>query len=332
MNILPIRYNFNTSNSNNLVAENRIVLPRYNKTFMQDTVSFGGANLAPFRDGLAINKESERALKDFLYMLKHELKSLIENRKNPEGPIAMGEIGIHGRVKAPYNLLVKANSRDKNKKREIRNIGDIIATRIVLRDSSQKSFDDMFKIFGKLVKQGKLYITEIENYRSSPKKSYISQKTMEQIEESCLKAGLKPKIISEAKDSGYSAVHMNVKLPNGQIAEIQIMGRDVEAFKEIEDLFYKRFCSKPKPLAQEYKVLEKTIDSNIKNMSEFQKETFRHYIADGYDYAKEIPPESTKADYDTNKFLPYPYSLPAELNFAYLYKMKEAADYVAKIM
>ena len=304
--------------------------PKMRQQLTKDTVSFTSG--VPYGVGLAINKESEKALKDFMNMLKHELKPLIETKLNPNGPIATGHRGIKGRVKAPYNTLVKAEDRKKKKKNEIKNIGDIIAMRIVLRDSSQKSFDEIFKVFGRLVKQGKFNVTEVESYRPTPKKSYIAQTTLDKFEDTCLRAGLKPKITSAAKDSGYSAVHLNVKLPNGQIAEIQMMGIDVEAFKEVEDLFYKRFCDKPKPLADKYKLIQETMDENIRKMTEFQKETMRHYIYDGYDYAKEIPPSATHPDYDINRFLPYPYSLPQELNFANLYRMKEAADLVAKIM
>jgi len=54
--------------------------------------------------------------------------------------------------------------------------------------------------------------------------------------------------------TGYPAIHLGIMTPEGYKAELQIMGCNVEALKEIEDIYYKAKCGKhiPDELAERF--------------------------------------------------------------------------------
>lgn len=281
-----------------------------------------------------INNESQQPYNKFLNNLKMGLKNAVESPTHPDNPILPGRAGIYGRVKRPTSIREKVPPRNLSKKQEVFQMGDIIATRVVLKSTSRKDFDIVFKELGKMVLSGKLNILEVENYRLTPEESYVSQKTLNAFERACRKAGQHPKFSNEPKKSGYTAVHMTVKLPDNKYTEIQIMGRDMEKVKDLEDFYYKK--SQNKTLDDQYRPIDdmcKAIlgradkEGNFEKLDKFQNETLQRYINDSYKHAREIPPKSSKKrDLGKNYFLPIPYSLPQELGFANLYEMKEQCE------
>lgn len=278
-----------------------------------------------------INEESQKAMKKFVNTLRIGLKNVVESDKNPNLPILRGKAGIHGRVKKAASIMQKVPPRGLKTKDEIFKMGDVIGARIILKDSSRKSFDMVFKELGKMVTAGQLNILEVENYRLTPNESYVSQKTLDNFELACAKAGQSPKITSSAIKSGYTAIHLTVKLPDGEYAEIQIMGRDMEKVKDIEDFYYKRRCEKP--IDAKYKPVDDMFDAvlgkKMEKLDDFQKETLDRYIQDSYRHARELPPrDARKAGVGKDYFIPIPYSLPPELSFENLYKLKERCDNV----
>lgn len=278
-----------------------------------------------------ISKESEVAKNKFVNTLKVGLKNVTENDQNPDRPILRGIAGIHGRVKQSTSIMQKVPPRDLRTKNEILKMGDVIGARIILRDSSRKSFDSVFKELGKMVVAGQLNVLEVENYRLTPAESYISQKTLDNFERACAKAGQAPKISSSAIKSGYTAVHLTVKLPDGEYAEIQIMGRDMEKVKDLEDFYYKKRCNKP--IAPKYKPIEDMFNAvmgkKCEKLDDFQKETLDRYIQDSYTHARTIPPQSARRRMGKDYFLPIPYFLPADLSFENLQKLKEQCDRIS---
>lgn len=278
-----------------------------------------------------INKESEAAKNKFLNTLKVGLKNVTENDQNPDRPILRGKLGIYGRVKQSTSIMQKVPPRELRTKDEILKMGDVIGARIILKDSSRKSFDAVFTELGKMVMAGQLNVLEVENYRMRPEESYISQRTLDKFEKACAKAGQTPKISSSAIKSGYTAIHLTVKLPEGQYAEVQIMGRDMERIKELEDFFYKKRCNKPIP--PKYKPIEDVFDAVMgkkgEKLDNFQKETLDRYIQDSYAHARTIPPMSARRrSLGKDYFLQIPYTLPSELSFENLQKIKDQCDRV----
>ena len=111
-----------------------------------------------------INKESEAAKNKFLNTLKVGLKNVTENDQNPDRPILRGKLGIYGRVKQSTSIMQKVPPRELRTKDEILKMGDVIGARIILKDSSRKSFDAVFTELGKMAMAGQLNVLEVENY------------------------------------------------------------------------------------------------------------------------------------------------------------------------
>jgi len=155
-------------------------------------------------------------------------------------------------------------------------IGDIPRARIVLRDGSKDSVKEVLEALSEGVRDGKLVFTEIENYRpivpevpSEMIKRFqkdlgveLDKKNIQKIisdpdyfayprsvdlakfKQVCQKRYRDIEVKDRDLPTGYPAIHLAVKLPNGYTGEIQIIGRDVEALKEIEDFYYKAKCKK----------------------------------------------------------------------------------------
>lgn len=156
-------------------------------------------------------------------------------------------------------------------------IDDIIGARIVLRDSSKKSVKKVLQILGQMVKDGRFKVKEVESFfpviDSVPEwvqKGYQKDLGIK-LDEKKLKTMTRPDFFNYADSSdfaefgricrstnpdadikggrdlpnGYQAIHVNIILPDGSKGEIQIMGRDIEKFKDLlEDAVYKKKCKK----------------------------------------------------------------------------------------
>lgn len=310
----------------------------YSKAKDLDSADMSGK--IPYRMGMDINKDCQDDLVKLMADLKKGLKNITESDTNPDLPVLRGQFGIHGRVKKPESILQKVPPRKLRQKKEVLKMGDVIGVRIVLKSSSQKDFALVFRELGKMVSSGKLRVLEVENYRMSPKESYVSKRTLDAFELVCHKANQYPEISSKTRESGYTAIHMTVDLGNGKLGEIQLMGRDMERVKDIEDFFYKKrsskdFDAKYKPIEDMMnRVMGKTKKDketgkiSYEKLDDFQVATLDRYIRDSYAHAREIPPRHPKrVDAGKGYFLPIPYSLPQELDFDNLQKMKDICDY-----
>lgn len=185
----------------------------------------------------------------------------------------LNAIGFKAKEKARLNgnETFFATKQDANNM-----LGDVIAGRIVLRDSSKKSVKKVLQILEQIVKEGKFKISEIENYHpvlSSvpvPFQQALRKDLGIKLDEKMIKDMTKPDYFSYAdpKDirslaeaarstypdlvvkagqdlpNGYQAMHVSIILPDGSKAELQIIGRDVEVLKSIEDYVYKAKCHK----------------------------------------------------------------------------------------
>lgn len=308
------------------------------KALDRDTVSFSGGEKVltkrtkdiSIKLARSVNEEVRNDGKQFLLTLRKCLKGVVESDANPNNPIMAGNAGIKGRVKTPDSIIEKALSRDLRTKNELKNMGDTIGYRITLRSGTHEDMDKVFKELEKMVKNGQMKIREIENYRLEDQFSYVSDRTLKRVEKTCHEFGTYPKIKTQAIPTGYTAVHVGVELPHGgQIAEIQIMGRDVERVKDLEDFYYKRRCQKH--LAPKYAEIEKLIDKEMAKFDALQKQTLDRYIKDSYLHAREIAPRPSKKKDSLKDFLPIPYFMPEKLGFANLQTMKDACDNAEKL-
>lgn len=337
LSITPLSFRNNYVNNRKNVnrnlnyVSNDINAPKLN-SLSHDTVSFGsGAKELGQRTkeisyslGKEIYAELNPMVKPFENQLKNHLKGLIANDAHPDNPIA----SIKGRAKSPLSLIEKALTRGFTTKNGIKQMGDAVGFRISLRSSSQKDFDKVLTGLGKMVKSGLFEVLEMENYRLTRNQSYVSSKTLDKFEQICQAKGQYPTRTGKAIPNGYTAFHLNIKFPNGQVSELQIMGRDLERVKDLEDFYYKLRCNKE--FSPKYKPIYDIMTSKISKLDDFQKETLRRYIKDSYIHARELPARSSKHKLNSKDFLPIPYTLPEELGFSKLQEMKDMCDSAAK--
>lgn len=289
-------------------------------------------NGVSFQDIRDIAQSFEQPLGKFIRELKAAMKDLIATDAKPNNPIMPGVRGIKGRVKKPASIAEKANSRKLFTIEEIEKMGDVGGARIVMRSATQDDIALVFEALGSMVKKG-AKIKEVENYRLNPNDSYVSQKTLEDFETLCQKHGQYPEVKNKPLPNSYTAIHVTVELSDGKLIELQIMGRDMEQVKEVEDFFYKWRCGEGnKKFDSKYKPIQAVFERFMPTLDDFQKETLTRYIKDSYEHALAMPATSAKRrpNYEKDYFLPFPYSLPQELSYVNLHRMMEECNVATK--
>ena len=214
---------------------------------------------------------------------------------------------------------------------------DIVGARIVLADSREKAVDKVIDCFTQAVKDNKLTITCIENYRPEPeldkhdnpieKYDYASAKALKRLHSACMETYPNARKIDESRPSGYMAIHLNVLLPNGFTGEIQIMGRDVEDLKNIEDLCYK--VKSNKAIAKKYAPIKEILESLKNENNTTLRNKFTEYTRLAYIEQRRKEPLKPGKKPGAPEFLPIPEKfdfIPAEMDFNNLYKLKQKCD------
>lgn len=299
-----------------------------------DTVSFGIGEKKLSKTARTISvdlakkvvSEAEEDAKEIRFVLNKYLKPFVASQKNPNAPICPGERGISVRIKTEDSLRQKVTPRGIKTKWGVKNVGDVIGARIVLRDGSQHAVDKILFAIADAIKQGALRITEIEKF--NPKQGRIAVKDIGELGYGSIKGR---KALEEAsgiisrvgpQPSGYPAIHITIKTKNGYKAEIQIMDVDVEDLKHVEDLGYKIRCGKG--VCEKYKKIEKDILPAFEELEEKGLEdAYLDYVSDSYLTAFSTPAQKFNAKRKT-KFLQIPYYLPQKLDFNYIaQKMQE---------
>ena len=149
------------------------------------------------------------------------------------------------------NLTPKFDPSDEESIKSF--IGDVIGSRIILSKTSQNDTKKLIDILIDEVNKGNLNITKIQSYE--PKEPYTGLKYFSDIDLKRFQNAVnqnKPldkqiSLIQKTKDSGYTALHIDVDLSspelspkfNGYKGEIQIMGPELEEFKEAQQDIYK---------------------------------------------------------------------------------------------
>lgn len=280
-----------------------------------------------FQDIMEVTKSFEKPVAKLYNEVKRIMKryGLIASDTNPNGPIMPGNAGIRFGVKGDKSTAIKANSRKLFTREEIERMGDVGRGRIVLRSAKKEEVALIFEAFEDLLKKG-YKIKEVENYRLNPKTSYVSQNTLDDFDAMCQKYGQFPEIKSRSLPNGYTAIHLTIELPDGKLVEIQIMGRNMENVKEVEDFFYKWRCEKD--FADEYKPIQDVFEEHMPKLDDFQKEALDRYHKDSYVNAFNMAsmPAKCKTNFDKDYFLPFPYFLPQELSYKNIHRMMEECN------
>lgn len=305
-----------------------------------DTVSFGltekdlpskdiqGMFKLPAGTANKIYKNAKQT-KNYLAKQLYEIfDGLISSSPNDGKPI--GEIVC--RTKLPKSIDEKAMTRRWINEDEVKsNMTDIIGARIIMNNSSVENVDKVIDRITDAVRNDKLRIIEIENYRPEPEidengdikysYDYASFNALRRLKCECDKKGRSIPKRDEDLPTGYMAIHLLTELPNSFTGEIQIMGKDVAKLKDIEDLCYKAKSGKKiDPIYKPIRDILKPLRN--KNDVILQRE-YNKYTRNAYTHQRM---KETFSNDDSCGFLKIPNYLPEELDFNNLARIKSECE------
>ena len=304
-----------------------------------DTVSFGQSekNIGNPKFGIT-QTEAERIHQEAITSGKYlnlQLTNILGDLVAPEGatPTKQKPIeAIHYRIKSPDSIREKSATRRWINSDEVKsNMTDIVGARIILGKTTTDCIDKVLDRITASERDNKLQIIEIENYRPEPEideegnilhsYDYSSPQALRRLKAECDKKGTMISKKDEDVPTGYTAIHLLTKLPNGFTGEIQILGTGVGKLKDIEDLCYK--IKSGKSIDKKYKSMEKTLEP-LKNKDDvILKREFNNYTRASYIYQRDkYLGRITKGP----EYLPIPEYLPPELDFNNLAEQKHQCD------
>ncbi len=240
---------------------------------------------------------------------------------NRAKPVVM----ITARRKSPASIAEKMSTQKiRSTACAKRDLNDLIGARIIVSGTSTEEGNYVLDKLTDAVKKGRIKIEKVKNHgQPDSKLRYATKAKLDKIVTTSRKSGVPLcQYIDQPRDTGYLAIHLITdEIADGYNAEIQIMGLDVERFKEIEDLCYK--CRAGKKVPKKYEAIENLFKSykNDKKMWE----DYSEYTKRAYAY------ERLKANHkkDENlEFLSIPKDLniPKELDFNNIAFIKKKAD------
>lgn len=222
---------------------------------------------------------------------------------------------------------------------------DIVGARVLLRESDPDYTRIVINALKDAVDAGALKITSIENNIPAPEKMPADKSLSDYIyatEPQLLKlaSAADAPLLTNLSKSGYLAIHINVDLSNsklfgntpydGYMGEIQIIGKDVEKLKDVEDLCYKCKDNK-KAIHTAYK--DFLAHFNKYYQGDDVKQAFEDYTYALYLYQKAIPAGSQRRkEFPSLKELGFDKSVPPELDFNVLAKIKKNGDVIREQM
>lgn len=204
---------------------------------------------------------------------------------------------------------------------------DIVGARILLKESSPEYTDKILSAIKEAASDGVLKITSIENNMPSADKipagttlsdfSYASESQLR-----ALKVASGAQVQTNESKTGYMAIHINVDLSdpifknyggvyNGYSGEIQIIGRDVEQLKEVEDLCYK-LKDKKNAINVAYKPFKEHF---LKYYTDDTKQAFDDYTYDLYLAQRLMKQKKRASVFPSIQQLGYEGKVPLSLDF-----------------
>ena len=300
----------------------------------QDTVSFGATEKKNKNRNNGINRIAakqihEEAVPSAKYM-ERKINNILGDLVRPEtgtGSLSKPIKVINPRLKSVDSIIEKSATRSWYTQKEVKEkMTDIVGCRIVMADASIENVDKVLDRITKAVEKKQIQITEIENYRPDPELDeygnivktydYASPRAFKNLKDACAKQGRIIKKKDEDRETGYMAIHMLMKLPNGFVGEIQIMGADVEDFKEkVEDKCFK--VKNNKGLEKKYASVEKMLSPLKDDDDEILQNAYTEYTRRAYVHQRNLEPIKTKKP-AKKEFLHIPEDLdyiPPQLDF-----------------
>lgn len=336
----------------------------------QDTVSFCGNKklnsllMQAFENEQECREVYENADVSHVHLRK-TLKAYLDNfratKQNPQGSIAR----IESRIKSPESMREKVASElnddiincsprriNPMDTEDIKSCcADAIGARIVLRDSSKEVSKSIIDALIKAIEAGDLKITKIANYRPddiSDDLKYFQDEDIKRLQEAVNRNNKHTdkyvEIQTEAKKTGYMALHLDVDLSNpefkvknnGYKGEIQITGIDVEQLKDVEDFCYKIKSGKDIRAGHvAYKPFVEFFSSFIKDKENFPdlESDFVEYTKTAYEIQRKKSPKlNGKSPLPTIEECDMTDKIPYQLDFNNLAALKNACDNVHRAM
>lgn len=359
-------YNNSILKNNNSVSKPYYAFNSSLAPLKSDTISFSGCRTLKGDISLLNNDEvcaevrndANVALRDFKKVINEALNPLIFSKSSNYDGIVK-EIKI--RIKTPESLKEKIQSEldyfneissepsfDPYCVEDIKKtFGDIIGARVVLKRTEQEDTSKIIDALIEEVKKGNLKITKIQNYTvdNGSCLDYFNPKDLKRLQAAVnqTRSVDEPyvKYIESQKDTGYTALHIDVDLSNknypnkknGYKAELQILGSGVEKLKEAEQYCYKLNLGKNikgsnpvyKPYVDYYNKFMTPTEEYPNVRENFIKYTHRAFFLQR---KRETVPFNTSKDAQlpTIQQCGLAGELPLELDFNKLAKIKTLCD------
>lgn len=294
-----------------------------------------GKTIDKSKRGKGVSKATAKRIYEKAEPLQKELEKfftkyfapLIADEKHPDRPIYT----IKGRVKSVDSIVEKSEGLGLSSMAEVfSSMTDLNGIKIEMRDGSPKSIKAILKFFSDAVDNGFLIPVQVENKRpiaakelkglDASKWDYFAPEVLEDfvkgMEKSCgEKIEFNPHDYTKAN---YTAVHFLFRLPGQKRCfEVQLMGKDVAAYKDFDDIIYK--CLGNKNVSAKYK--------KIKNIIEELKQPEKKEILDNFNKQRQdtflFQREKEPTLYQRSKtsFLPLKYDIPEKYDINKLYEL-----------
>lgn len=217
---------------------------------------------------------------------------------------------IKGRTKTPESIVEKSATRNWNSKDEIfREMTDLNGVKIILNDSSRKSVHKVLDVLEKAIENGFLILTEVENKRPiaakklkgnlASKWDYSNPDYLSNLVDKAQKHNKKPInfVPVDYTQANYPAIHFLFRLPGQKrVFELQLMGKNVSKFKDLDDLLFKILNNKN--VDKKYAKLKKAIEPIL--LTHYEKNLLRlSKIKEKIDALK-LSKEEVQMLYDNN--------------------------------
>ena len=244
------------------------------------------------------------------------------------------------RAKSASSIEEKSATRQLNSKSEcLTFMTDLNGAKIVMRDGSKKSVEKVLKRLIDKIKDGTVELLEIENKRpivtegfKRKKKEQYDYASIDFLENMARIQEDKWSILSLKEDrhvrmdhnditkANYSAIHFLLKLPGEERPfELMVMGKDVNAYKELDDKLFKILDNKN--VDKKYQPLIDLIKPLNEPGNKDLKDKFNKYRGDTFIFQREKDPSTYYARNTVEYFLPLKYDLPPQYDMNNLYRI-----------
>jgi len=311
---------------------------------LKDTVSFGATakNLVSRTFGVPLRtaKDVHEAAKP-LQQKVHEFMvstfgDMVATDLNPKNLIYK----LMDRVKSAGSIQEKSATRQYNSKSEILAfMTDLNGAKIVMRDGRKKSVEKVLSRLIEQIENGTVELLEIENkrpivtdkYKRKKKEQYdyASIEFLENLariqEDRWAAQNLKEQRFvrtdfNDLTKVNYSAIHLLLKLRGASRPfELMIMGKDVHAYKELDDKLFKILDNKN--VDKKYQPLIDIVKPLNEPGNKELKEQFNKYRGDAFIFQKEKTPSTYYVQNRAEYFLPLKYDLPPQYDLNNLYRI-----------